>query len=277
MKAFFRLEMRRMVSSMRFWLIIFAGCVLTIWQYFLTSFAARNNIYFTQSSPFVTLQPNTWYENWIGGELHTMQGYVYFMLIPVWSVLSYSLTLFEDRSTGYTSQMFTRGKKKDYYTAKYLATFLCGGICSVFPLVVNLYLSMCTLPSILPDSSTGTQMVNGGDMWFRLFYTHPNLYELAHLVLIFVFSGLIAVFGMTVGLLVYNRFLIAVIPLLLYMFLHAIGMTFEGAARFSPFEFLPPAVRAGHTTFGATALVTSILFFVTTVVYVFLASKDEVI
>ena len=274
MLAFIKIELRRVLKSKLLWLTLLIGCAITVSQYFMNVLSNVQHLDIFQSQPFGTICPHTWYEKWIGGELGSSQSYMYFMLIPILSVLPYSTSLAYDRSSGYTYNLYTRGKKKHYYTAKFITAFITGGAVVILPLIINLLLSVCTLPSITPDPATGTSMITGSMMWAGLYFDHPLLYIALYLGIIFVFSGLISTFALTLGTTVYSSFMITIMPFVTYLFSYALCMM-NGWHRFCPFMFLTPAQRAENVAFATVALEAVIIFAVVLVMYVVQAHRDE--
>jgi hypothetical protein len=141
-----------------------------------------------------------------------------------------------------------RTKKSYDLVAKYASVFLSGGIVTITPLVVNLGLCAVTLPSLLPQISAGTFSIFSTSMWSNLFYTHPYLYILSYMGIIFVFSGTLATIALAMTFLVNNRFGVALSPFLLYLSVYALT-TVLGVYKFSPSAFLTPAQTAFDVNF----------------------------
>ena len=274
MLAFLKIELRRVLRSKLLWLTLLIGCAITVSQYFMNVLSNVQYLDIFQSQPFGTICPHTWYEKWIGGELSTSQSYIYFMLIPILCVLPHSTSLAYDRSSGYTYNLFTRGKKVHFYFAKYITTFFSGGVVVILPLIINLLLSICTLPTITPDPATGTSMITGTMFWAGLYFDYPIAYIALYLGIIFVFSGVIATFGLILGTAVYNSFLITIMPFVTYLFSYAI-CTMNGWHRFCPFMFLTPAQRVDNITFSTVAVETIIILTIILIAYFIQARRDE--
>ena len=69
-------------------------------------------------------------------------------------------------------QMLVRAGEKSYLTAKFLATFIAGGLVMVVPLIINFMLTAMLIPAITPVPTYDTMY---GDFWqFSIF--QPVLY-----------------------------------------------------------------------------------------------------
>ena len=268
------MEFKRVFHSNLFWISLLIGCVITISQYLMYVLPCVKYLDLYLNNPFGTECPHTWYEKWIGGELSSSQSYIYFMIIPILAVLPHSISLANDRSTGYTYNLFVRNRKSQYYFSKYLVTFIIGGVVVILPLIINIILSVCTLPSILPDTSTGTSMIMGNMMWADFYFKSPNLYIAFYLLIIFVFSGIIATFALTIGSFVYNAFVITVMPFICYLFSYAI-CTLSHSLEYCPFMFLTPAQRVEHISFPIILMEIIILMLIIGNIYYYQMRRDE--
>ncbi|MFR3037766.1 MAG: hypothetical protein ACLTLY_02965 [Agathobacter rectalis] len=56
----------------------------------------------------------------------------------------------EKKDSGYMRQMLVRAGEKSYLTAKFLATFIAGGLAMVVPLIINFMLTALFIPAITP-------------------------------------------------------------------------------------------------------------------------------
>ena len=276
MKELLKMEGKRVRESRTFRIALIIGILITVSQYIMYVLPCVKYLDTYKENPFGSMCPHTWYEKWIGGETISSQAYLFFMLIPVLAVLPHGTSLAADHTSGYIYHLFSRRKKEEYYIAKYIVTFVSGGVVVIVPLLVNLFLSVCTLPSILPDKSTGTSMIAGDMMWVDLYYPHPNMYIFAYLVLIFVFSGLIATLALTIGTYERNVFLISIVPFVCYLFMYALCYSLD-RVELAPFAFLSPAQRVEHVSFSIVLLEMFILWAVSGGVYLWKIKKDETI
>ncbi|MCM1468624.1 MAG: hypothetical protein NC086_10800 [Alistipes sp.] len=260
MKCMLKIEWNRLLRSPSFWITLIIGMIISFWQYhdvglyvlrFQDTILAKNRTY-------GTLMPNGVFEKWIGGEGFSFWSYTFFMILPILCTLPFSASLYTDRRSGIIKNYFVRNEKKNYYLAKYIVTFLASGAVIVLPLAVNLLLTSATLPSLLPEASTGTYPLNGSSMWAELFYTRPYQYVVQYLLLIFVFSGLIACFSLSLGIISDNVFTILSFPFIYCLFSYAVFNN-PRVYRFVPILFLNPAQTGSFIRFDAILIYMVIL------------------
>lgn len=160
-----------------------------------------------------------------------------------------------------------------YLKAKYAAAFLCGGVVAIAPLCINFLLMLMIYPALLPEISSCVYSIYATVMWYQLFYTHPFLYVGGFLVINFVFGGLISGLGLAFGLLADYRYIVISMPLLIHIFLYALGNLTGHASISSVFYLLPGSGMAS----GRVILVELLSLFVfETAVFFGKGLKDDV-
>ena len=144
---FFAVEIKRLIKSRTFWISVCIGCIITVSQFLLFSLPVKKYLDDFQPMSIGTLNPQIWLEKWIGGELVSPQAFFFFLIFPIIAVLPFAASLAFDRSSGYVAQFYIRGQRRNYYTAKYITTFLSGGVAVLIPLVLNIFLTMTVFPA----------------------------------------------------------------------------------------------------------------------------------
>ena len=271
-----KIEVKRILKNKLFWSVLLIGCLISISQYFMYVRPCVKYLTDYQNVPFGSLCPHTWYEKWIGGEYFTFQSYIYFLIIPIIAAVPCAITLSKDKITGYQYQLFTRGKKRNYYISKYVVSFISGGIAVLIPLLINLWLSITTLPSIIPDPTTGTSMITNIQMMSEFYFLNPNLYILIYLFVIFMYSGVFSVFVLIIGEITKNLFISILFPFMSYVFVYVM-LNISGLQQYAPFCFLTPAQRAGFITETIIVFEFLGLFVVSGAIYCILAAKNQTI
>lgn len=276
MKTFFKIELKRCLRSKTFWVALVISCVLALCQYVDNVLPMRKylNVFKDAKVAVGTITPHTVFNKWIGGEDYTLWHYAFFMVLPILAAMPLGASLFLDVKSGIVKNYFIRSQKEKYYAAKYLMTFLSSGFVIFFGVFLNLFLASMTLPSILPEASTGTYYVDGTGILAELFYSKPYVYCVIYLAMIFVFSGLIGCLSLSVGTLADNVFTIILLPFVLYLFLYAICIE-PSTYGFSPINFLNPAQGEGYNHIWMIVLELLILI-VTNVILACKGIRDEV-
>lgn len=220
-KTLFHIEMKKVWKSKSFWVSLLLGMIL----------AAMSALYMIESylEPLTSgemegvwgLQSISLYNSWIGGEISSFGFTGFFYLLPLLAALPYGWSYFQEKQSGYAGMIAMRAGRKNYFLAKFAATFLSGGLVIFIPLVVNLLAVACFVPARLPLIIHRTYYgVEYGSMWAELFYTHPLIFVFMYLVLDFVFAGFFACLCMTVAFFSRNSLAVILLPYLSILFLH---------------------------------------------------------
>ena len=237
MKKILKIELSRAFKGINFFAVLAIAAVIVISHTIMNvvSITKYLNDYMTKTM----IYPHSVFNKWIGGESYTLQSFLYFMLIPILAVIPFGDSFFTDRKSGFVKNIFVKTRKKYYFYAKYIAVFLTGGVAVVAPLLLNLAFTACVLPSLIPQASAGTFPIFSLSMWSELYYTHPYMYTFAYLVIIFVFSGFMATFALSVSLFTDSRFVVLLASFLVYLFLYFV-CDFLGVQNLCPMKFLKP-------------------------------------
>lgn len=210
---------------------------------------------------------------WMGGNTYNLPGFIYTMLLPLFTVLPYGASYYDDIKTGFAKNVYLRTKRMPYLKAKYAAAFLCGGVVSIAPLCINFLLMLMIYPALLPEVSSSLYSIYATEMWYQVFYTHPFLYVGGFLIINFLFGGLISGLGLAFGLLADYRYIVISMPLLIHIFLYALG-NLTGHGSISPVFYLQPG--SGMASGKVILLEFICLFVFETAVFFGKGLKDDV-
>lgn len=142
---------------------------------------------------------------------------IYALVFPLLASIAYSDSYAEDINTGVIKNILTRVEKRQYLLTRFIVNFLIGGILSVFPLVINFMGQMAAYPLIDNNYYYGMPLVSQLSFWPELFYSHPMLYTLLRLLIIFLFGATLASIGLAFSTIVKNRYIILIFPFLLVL------------------------------------------------------------
>ena len=130
-------------------------------------------------------------------------------------------TYYTDYKKGIVKNYYTRTKKINYISAKYIAVFLTGGTAAVAPLVLDLIATSAVMPSFIAISHTVP--CNGNGIWSYILFSHPYIYYLLYFILQFICAGLMATMSLVVSLYVNNAFIVLLFPSVLCEFINAVS------------------------------------------------------
>ncbi|HHU18987.1 MAG TPA: hypothetical protein GXZ58_01845 [Bacilli bacterium] len=167
------------------------------------------------------IQALSLFNHWIGGEATSLGFTLFFTLMPLIAALPYGWSYFIENKSGYVKTVVTRSAKTEYFLAKYIATFISGGLVILIPLLINFIVVACFIPAVTPSTMyTMYHSVYHGSLWSQSYYTNPVWFVILYLILDFIFAGLFATMSLTVSLFVKNRIAVILVPFFLILVLH---------------------------------------------------------
>ena len=132
------------------------------------------------------------------------------------------VTSYTDYKKGIVKNYYTRTKKINYISAKYIAVFLqWNGTWQFAPLVLDLIATSAVMPSFIAISHTVP--CNGNGIWSYILFSHPYIYYLLYFILQFICAGLMATMSLVVSLYVNNAFIVLLFPSVLCEFINAVS------------------------------------------------------
>lgn len=242
MKNMIKIEMKRAFSNKNFWISILIGMLITGTQIFTWVLPAVEQLdnYMLGKGEY----PISLFNTWIGASGHTFQLTLFFMVLPILACLPFADSCFVERESGYRIHILMKTEKKNYYVAKCIAIYISGGVAVVVPLLVNMMITAMCIPAIIPEASSRTFPVFEHSMWSLLFYTHPFYYLAGYFVMIFMYAGLFALWGIIASFYLKNKYLVILFPFMMYTVFGFI-MDYIGKHKYSPMLFLRPDQPAG--------------------------------
>lgn len=237
MKNLFKTELKRGFYSKEFMASLIIGFAISVWHFIEYFPLGQMVLEFGKMDRFSSR--SMLFNLWMGASPSTVQGYYYFLLIPFLAVLPYGTTLYRDFKSKYTNNIFLRLTRKKYFVIKWMVLFLTGGAAVSLPLVLNFILFMNVFP--LEPLQVGNAMfpiIDGGFL-SRLIITHPLVYNLIFLLLIFLIGGFFATFSLLFTFIAEYEFIVLFAPLLIELFLMTILSVFRLDA-FDPINIIKP-------------------------------------
>ena len=195
----------------------------------------------------------TLFNHWIGGEGFSLGSSLYFFVFP-----------------------------QRYLTAKYIATFISGGLTMVVPLITNFMLTALFVPAIKPVPTYDTTYgVFGNSIFSELYYTHPLVYVLLYLFVDFMFCGALTCLTMLSASFIKYKWINCILPFVVCMGIALLGNIIcsnEPEAvnyQLSPFYFTK-CVQTSYPTKLSVIVGMLLLMVIVTVVFntVFMRKKD---
>lgn len=240
---YIRIELRRAFKGQKMLIALAIGCVVAVAQIIVDIFPymkyLRSDVY--NSFPMTVFQKCMCL---INGSMFPVY---YYMYMPILAAIPYATTLYKDRKSGYTKQIFTRIKKSNYYVAQYIAAFLSAGIIAVIPQIINVMIIALILPSIQPYVGIGYVGVFDDAIFSEIYYKSSYTYILLYMIIDFVFYGVLNMLALSVSIFANGRFSVIMSSFIIFEVIELI-MDLSGHAALEPSSF----VRAAQPNYGTT-------------------------
>jgi len=245
-KQYLKIELKKAMSKW-FWFVVLIGTGLTLFNNYeiyqnAEQFFELNKMAGTYAQEeFVGL---SLFGNWIGCESMTLGFSLFFFLFPLLAAMAYGWSFHSELKRGYIKNVTTRTRKMNYYAAKYIATFLVGGLAVVIPLGINMLISLLYSNAAIPDVIYQYFSMGHGSLWSRIYFSQPFLFCVIYLFVDFFFCGSIACLSMALSFFVKNRITVLLTPFLALLavdylrwkIMEVLSISYE----VSPIRFLHP-------------------------------------
>lgn len=272
------IELKKAVRNKSFIFVITIGMILAVLSLiFWINQRNRDSIMYTTEYIY---NPNTsWntvYNKWIGGESGSLGSTVFFFVFPIIIALPFGWSYASEKKSGYDKAMIVHNGKGRYFFAKYLATFISGGLAMVIPMMFSMMITMCVFPIDIPFVTGDIYYAIFSDSLFaELFYTKPYLYVLIYLILDFIMCGLLACICITATLIIRQKYVVMIIPMLIclgieYMSRYFFDINSSNNVEISPLYYLKPTqsrLPASGFVIGITCLILAVTTFVVPLIW----------
>lgn len=161
-------------------------------------------------------------DTWLAGNSVNLESFLYFLVVPILATLPFGVSYFGDMQSGFLKNIYLRTSRKQYLSAKYVATFLSGGIAVVLPLLLNLLCALVLLPNLRPEIVWPHSSIDGTRMLFELFYSYPMVYTAIYLAIDFILGGIFACVALSCSFLTDYKVIVAICPFFLQLVIHVL-------------------------------------------------------
>lgn len=229
----FKIELHRALKSRGLLVALTIGLLISFSHFILTILPLKDNITLSD-------YPLSVFGKWMCGDDSSVFPVMYYFIVPILASLPFAGSYKEDIDSGYIKNITTRISRKEYLKAKYLVTFLIGGVVSILPMVINFLLTAMVLPAVIPQACTGYFPIFSYSMLGNLFYSHPYIYLMIYMIINFVFLGLLSTLALVAAYICDNLFTTILSPFIMYLFVYAVTQITK-AHMLCPFGFLRPS------------------------------------
>lgn len=286
MKNILKLEIEKALKNKFFIFAIFLGFLVTFLSFLynyemysnmLSNTAYNENAFDIEYNSFIGM--TTLYNSWVGGEAYTLGSTIYFFIFPILISIPYAWSYCSELKSGYIKNSIIRCGKMQYFTSKYIALFISGGLTMLIPLVMNFLLTAAFIPAYQPQVNFMPYYgIFSNTFLSEIFYIHPNIYICIYMLLNFVFCGLLVCLSCTISNIIRNRVVAVLFPFALTLGLHYIAEIYkhDHFLEISPMYFLRPCPAKCSTTINVILIQIIILVLITFVPMLIRGKRHEI-
>ena len=242
LRILLRIEFKRAFKSKAFYICLAIGIALAAGS-FINKAVPHMDVLkgFTgnaASYPFSVY--NSWMGNFVGYEPFAT---AYLYVCMLYSALPYCGFFVRDNKNQYILQYYSRMSKNKVHAAKFITTFVIGGMLVSLPVLINLIATMMFIPA-LPPVENGLFIGTGKSIMSNLFCDHTMIYVLIYIVQFFIYGGAFSVVSLAVSFTFNNVFLVIVSPFVAYYgvgVISTLSKNYLGITSFNPMVYLSPS------------------------------------
>lgn len=219
MKQYIKIEFERVVKSKFVWISIFVGVLISVSQLIFEAYPFSKDLLSGYSGR--SGEPKSLFSYWLGMFLASPYKETFLIIFPVLAMLPHALSYHYDIKSGYVKALYTRGRRKDYLVAKYIASFISAGIVVVLPYIINLLVASCMFPALKPIRNG--QFISSASMFQDIYYSYPFAYIFIYIVITFLYGGVFSSIALALTGIVENVFILAMTPFLVWYGLNVVS------------------------------------------------------
>lgn len=167
------------------------------------------------------------YSRWVGVEGYSISASILYFVFPLLVCIPYGWSYCMERNSGYEVHMVLRCGKRVYFGAKYIGTFVSGGLTMFIPLVLQFLFFCLVYPLHKPLSSEMIYLgVFPANLFSWKFYTNPVVYVALVCLINFIICGLLACLCFSIALFIKKVAAVTLCPFALLVGLRYIQQLF---------------------------------------------------
>lgn len=267
MKKIIKIEINRAIKGIGIWMALAIGVVCILYQ-FIPIVNAELEV--MEYRGYYSEVKGGFYSLWLPGYLDGTTIY-YFYLFGIIAALPYGVSYFRDIKVGVIKNICNRVNRRYYIIAKYIATFVSGGLAVAIPLILDFFMVKLLYP--VDSFEIGNTVLNAIDEGGAFMIDHPYLVAVIIVFAWFVFGGALATVSLAVSTISMNFFTIQLSPFFLMLILFylptLLPLQFQD---YFPFYFLTLFGNRNYLiSFGLSLLLSLITF---AIFYILEVKKD---
>lgn len=279
MQGIFRLEVERLFRRKELYISVIIGILLVIWLAVYETIRLNDVIQLinnAQKEDAAYLFPPSAFNHYVGIDYAALPTTILFAIFPLLSTLPYATTYLEDRNSGYIKNIVIRTSKKKYYLAKFFVTMLSGLVVPISIFLGGFISITMVLPSIMPQMAAFTfPAASNNAMWSDIYRQQPIIYMILYSLLDSLFYAAISAFALGISSFVYQRFVVLVLPSVLFFF------STYALSRFNLWSWIPELFlrqyQPVNVKLNIIIIEIFIIFMVAAILFFFVGDKKDVL
>ncbi|MGM0126293.1 hypothetical protein IGI37_003722 [Enterococcus sp. AZ194] len=198
---------------------------------------------------------------WIGTDFSGSFSMMFYLLLPLFSVLGLNLIAYEDKKSGVTKQYAQKDSLYSYSIKLFIISFFSGFMIVCLPLLLDLLVSWSLFPNFPVDNILNINLsVRSSSTYFsEYFFKDAYTVILFYIILASVLGGLFACVSSAISLFTTRIYSSVIVPFLINIFLIVFSYVFHTtffsptqiSIVLSPVAFLPPLTTVLWSYVGA--------------------------
>lgn len=190
---------------------------------------------------------------WIGTDFQFAYNSLFYIVFPIIACLPFAGSFYQDIFSGYDKNICVRVSRKQYMFAKCFAVYVSAFVCTMLPLLGNLFIAAGLYPNTLPEK---LDFLSAGIIdCYRfpvLFNQRPLSYCLVFILMDGIFAGALGLISVAVTKFCKSQFSAVMAPFVIYI-LTGVTMVSENGHSIAVMEMINP-IQNYITTIEQTCL-----------------------
>lgn len=154
---------------------------------------------------------------WLGVNRGMNAGVYFFTAMPLLTAFAYSWSISFDRNSNYIIQVMTRCSRIKYFTAKYIVSFISGGLVFASSLILDFMLLSLFTPAYRPIPNDLMSAMDPFRFCSALFYRNPYLFLLIWIGVAFLWGGAMSSIGIAAGMFIRKYIITSIVSFITFI------------------------------------------------------------
>jgi len=212
-----KLELKRGCTSIGMLISLIMGIACMLYQLipWINKFEESKKLWHIYEE-YISFNRGGFYNLWFPSLMDSSTVY-YFYFLGIIAALPFAASYYRDKKSGVIKNISNRVKKSTYIKAKYIATFITGGIAVSIPLIVDFLMVRLYIP--YDYFCVNNTIMSTATNWGVYMLDHPYFAAILLMLAWFFWGGVLACIALTVSAFSDNFFTIQLMPFFVMLIL----------------------------------------------------------